>query len=377
MTQESAIYEGSSGDTFALIDTGVVIFTGEALLKFSSLVEQTGVSNCTTRVIESLQKEVSSKVDVEKQVLRIELYSDILLAFGLLGQTSTDISIYLKRLNVPTLSGPPSSYLSALPIIWEALCGYSLHVIHVVSGRFNHLGTTEEVLQLLLQTVDAQKLSDESHGKLGYFAEKYNLRRAVRSVVESTDPCCCGVTINSFASYASWSSVSLTEHSLLTSCSLGENGILSHIGSVLGTELVVNMNTMMQQVFLKETFTPNSPLQSCHAPPSQCALLVMNILDDVKKDFNTVLDKNGVVMGSSWSRLFAVSGASPCEIWAAEVSQTDRALWNAKLFSKFRSTQYIPARGDSSTVEILIHGEYKVSSKLTLTWLQDLKNLEW
>jgi hypothetical protein len=377
MTQEGAIYGGPSDDSFALIDTGVVIFTGEALLKFSSLAEQTGVSNCTTRVIESLQKGVSSKADVEKQVLRIELYSDILLALGLLGQTSSDISVYLKRLNVPSLSGPPSSYLSALPVIWDTLWEISLHVIHVVSGRFNHLGTTEEVLQLLLQTVEAQKPSDESqsHGKLSYFAEKYNLRRVVRSIVDSTS-LHGGVVINSFASYATWSSASLTEHSLLNACSIGDNAILSHVGSSLGWNLVVNTNTMMQQVFLKEALTSQSSLQSPTVSFSQCALLVMNIMDDVKKSYETVLNKTGVVMGSSWGKLFSVSGITPDEIWATDIPAADRALWNAKLFSKFRALPSILGDGDIISVEVLVRGEYKVCSKLTLTWLQDLKNLD-
>ena len=375
MTQEGAIYGGTSDDSFALIDTGVVIFTGEALLKFSSLAEQTGVSNCTTRVIESLQQGVSSKADVEKQVLRIELYSDILLALGLVGQTSSDISVYLKRLNVPSLSGPPSSYLSALPVIWDTLREFSLHVIHVVSGRFNHLGTTEEVLQLLLQTVEAQKSSDESHGKLSYFAEKYNLRRAVRSIVDSTDSY-GGVAINSFASYATWASASLTEHSLLTTSSLDENTILSHVGSSLGCNLVVNTNTMMQQVFLKEALTSQASPPSQKVSFSQCALLVMNIMDDVKKGYETVFTKTGVVMGSSWDKLFSISGVTPDEIWATDVPVADRALWNAKLFSKFRTLPSILADGDSSSVEVLVNDEYKVCSKLTLTWLQDLKNLE-
>lgn len=375
MTQEGAIYGGPSDNSFALIDTGVVIFTGEALLTFSSLAELTGVSNCTTRVIESLQKGLSSKADVEKQVLRIELYSDILQALGLLGQTSSDISVYLKRLNVPSLTGPPSSYLSALPVIWNTLREISLHVIHVVSGRFNHLGTTEEVLQLLLQTIEAQKPSDESHGKLSYFAEKYNLRRVVQSTVDSTS-LHGGVAINSFASYATWSSASLTEHSLLSACSLGDNAILSHVGSSLGCNLVVNMNTMMQQVFLKEAFTPQSSLQSQTVSFSQCALLVMNIMDDVKKGYETVLKKTGVVMGSSWEKLFSVSGVTPDEIWATDIPVADRALWNAKLFSKFRALPSILEDGDSSSVEVLVRGSYKVCSKLTLTWLQDLKNLD-
>lgn len=385
MAANGAIYPGE--EPFALIDTGVVIFTGEAFRKFISLTKKNFTSNCTSRVINSLQEKGLSNMDIERFVLRVELYSDILLALRLSEQTSMDMSVYLNRLGLQNLSGPPSSYQQALPVIWETLSDCPLHVIHSVSGRFNHLGTSQEVLELLLQTVDQKTIPSEggtSSHKLSRFAEKYSLQRSVRSQVDWKNKGEEGVAVNTIAQDSFSSVNSLVEHSLLTSTSLGTNTILSHIGSALGRNLTVNQHIMMQQVFLKEGLQKSSSNDFPDNPPgSECVLLVMNIHDDVKKCYKDVLNKTGVVMGSSWSHLFSVGGVSPDDIWDAAIPDTDRSLWNARLFSKFRAdTLPLPPSLDKTddevvNIEVFIDGAFKTSSRLTLTWLQDLNRLDY
>eukprot|EP01037_Dinobryon_pediforme_P037849 gene37849-45541_t len=109
----------------------------------------------------------------------------------------------------------------------------------------------------------------------------------------------------------------------------------------------------------------------------------MNIYDDVKKCYKDVLNKTGVVMGSSWSHLFSVGGVSPDDIWDAAIPDTDRSLWNARLFSKFRADSLplppsLDKIGDEEVnIEVFIDGAFQTSSRLTLTWLQDLNRLEY
>jgi hypothetical protein len=373
MVREGATYSQKKDDlehTFALVDSGVVIFTGSALEQFASLLCSPSIANCTSRVLNSLTDELSS-VKLEQVVLRLELYSDILLALQFHSQKELKMEDYLHRLGLDAAGvvGSPTAYSNALPLLWESLRSCALFVIHVPAGKFNHLGTSQEVLDLLLRTNGRAQ-------SMNTFSKKYNLQESVRTLFSeslSSDyrP---GSAVNCFLSYQTNSSDTekrnLVEHSLLSGTArLGRNCIVSHVGGILGRDLVISDGSLLQQVFLKSSPLANGPPQ-ISISVSPYVALVMNVKDDVKKCYLDVFNIEGAVLSSTWLNLFHVANVTAEDLWAGEVAVKERALWNARLFSIFKHSF-----GSETGLEVLVSGRFVPASKRTITWLQDLHEL--
>jgi hypothetical protein len=135
----------------------VVIFTGSALTALLGLLESDVISRCTSRGLTAL---LPADVHTARpsDVLRFELYSDILLALRfneilpltdgntvnsqretLTSHGDGDLSSYYHRLGVApsTDRGKGSSlYAQALPLFHAALHMIPLHYIYVPGGCF-------------------------------------------------------------------------------------------------------------------------------------------------------------------------------------------------------------------------------------------------
>lgn len=326
----------------ALVDTGVVIFCGEALGKLVSLLDDPVVRTCVEGAQQQQQTSASATLG---QPLRLELYTDIMLALAVKDQSDFCISEYHHRLGVKASDLPAQSlYKQALPVLWEALKYTPLQVIIVPQGRFEHLGTTAEVLQLLTlvdgvsSTVKSPSIPTTAAGvhdaqlaKLRAFALKYHLRRHVKSTVrclhprnaqQSEEQQILAMCINSIlmmqgeddsssesakrplVGEAKTTTVDrlhvLVEHSALSGkISFPGTAIASHICPALGKDLTLRDGIMMQQVHLKldherELATPFS---------LPCAMIVLGISDDVKLPFSHPFAK---ICGAPWTRLFQV-----------------------------------------------------------------------
>ena len=218
----------STPASYALIDTGVVIFTGSALLAFSRLSRHPVVSHCTSRKL--LVGAVGGDVVEDEGVstppppptpalspLRFELYSDILLALytqatqhtvlGTEGQGEVQgegegegqgkatappdpllcLQGYYLRLGLepPSAlpdfdsSGSSSSssssgssrytgeqlYSLALPAFWRDLRHFPLFLLHVREGHFQHLGTSREIRELLQTCLPPVPRDGEGEGE--------------------------------------------------------------------------------------------------------------------------------------------------------------------------------------------------------------------
>jgi hypothetical protein len=159
-------------DEFALIDTGitptpqcvishllvkfliagVVIFTGSALTALVGLLESDVISRCTSRDLTILPANVQAARPLD--VLRFELYSDILLALRfneilpltdgitvtsqrdtLTAHGGDDLNSYYHRLGVAP-GEENSLYDKALPLFHAALHLFPLYYIYVPGGCF-------------------------------------------------------------------------------------------------------------------------------------------------------------------------------------------------------------------------------------------------
>ena len=302
MQRAGAVFEfdDCEGGEAVYIDTGVVIFTGQAVNSFLSLLDDPSVNTCTSKGI-LLKKECSEKELTSADApsaLRLELYSDILHAMSL-KDSPNDLDTYFNALGISSTEVPVgnknSAYILALKVIWSTFCRTPLHLVGIPNGMFCHLGTSAELLDLLSYcTSDVIIKADEKalesvprdcndaivfkNDKLKKFSGKYSLKEFVKSSIltrtgskpykvigDITDPSILstviglkGVMLNSMCiptldvkgeTMLRTSHRSLVEHSVLSGkCSVGQHSVVSHLPGFLGRNLEVLDGMMVQCV---------------------------------------------------------------------------------------------------------------------------------
>ena len=118
---------GAVVDGKVYIDTGVVIFTGEAVVAFLSLLDDPVVNMCTSKGLNKTYNEenkslqpVDVDTDTTKVALRLELYSEMLYALAL-SDGVPDLPTYFVRIGLPVTSCSPgqdggSPYIASLKV---------------------------------------------------------------------------------------------------------------------------------------------------------------------------------------------------------------------------------------------------------------------
>ena len=302
MQRAGAVFEfdDCEGGEAVYIDTGLVIFTGQAVNSFLKLLDDPSVNTCTSKGI-LLKKECSEKGLTNADApsaLRLELYSDILHAMSL-KDSPNDLDTYFNALGISSTEVPTgnknSTYILALKVIWSTFCRTPLHLVGIPNGMFCHLGTSAELLDLLSYcTSDVIIKADEKalesaprdcndaiifkNNKLKKFSGKYSLKEFVKSSIltrngskpykvigDITDSSILstvkglkGVMLNSMCipsvdgkgeTMLRTSHRSLVEHSVLSGkCSVGQHSVVSHLPGFLGRNLEVLDGMMVQCV---------------------------------------------------------------------------------------------------------------------------------
>lgn len=288
-------------DSYVWIDTGVVAFCGTALAALLRLVDAPEFES-----VLGLKQENSSRSAPTTTRLRIELYSEILLACSV-NSTRRELSAYWRALKFASDSsdGDSSLYGRALRMILEFFGEIPLTVSNVISGIFSHLGTTEELKNLLLSSsLRGVNFKDSTVAKeprkLAQLAKKYSLESSVLSQGASRADI---VTVVSYLGpRGSVGTSTMVEYSLLTgNYSIGENSVVSYLRNNLGDGLVLNKNLILQQVPLRLHETTTHQFPSCYI---RFALLLLSVTDDVKAQFRR---PDATVCGNPWSNFFSVS----------------------------------------------------------------------
>ena len=325
MQTVGAIFENDKceGGEAVYIDTGVVIFTGEAVRSFVSLVDDPCVNICTSKgILHSNFNILESSGQVPK-ALRLELYSDILHAMAL-RNSPNDLERYFKLLKISSTEVSDgqtrnASYVIALKAIWRTFCRTPLHLLSVPKGTFCHLGTSSELLSLLsyctegnvpdlLQAAehsprDCNEAVSLISSKLRVFSEKYNLNNFVKSTILTRERKMLYTVIDDVSTFSKLYSrmflgisinsiyfpnevknndngtffvakCSLIEHSILSgNLNIGTNCTISHIPGFLGGNLSLLNEMMVQYVPILENNVPQSDQKNTVITQSRSAIL--------------------------------------------------------------------------------------------------------
>eukprot|EP01038_Epipyxis_sp_PR26KG_P004331 gene4331-6132_t len=398
MRQKNAVYYPDMGNIkisnddeihetdFAMVDTGVVIFTGTAFEAMLDLVSNEYVNKCTKRIIQSNNLLITK--NQSEEILRLELYSDILLATAFSDHTKNNakdnIISYYERLGInPNNSG--KLYMEAINELWKSFRNIPLHLIYVPTGIFEHLGTSSEVLTLLTYPFNQTTTSNINYNtnelnnnrknyKLNRFANKYQLNTIIDSqipsIVESTEPF---IYVNSsiistqagkdvtIKPHNSVALPSVIEHCLLKSdIIIGNNSMCSHIGGYLGNNLQdISSNIIIQQIYLQNQLNEMNEYKYL-----SFVLMILHIKDDVKTYYK---NSNSTINGVYWSDFFQLLNINPNDIWPENIIESEKSIWNANLFS------ICYYENNSNTLLSLNRNDQLIPTNiLQLTWLQYL-----
>jgi len=132
-----------AADDTVLLDTGVVYFSPPATAALVDLARTHPLDCCSYL-----------GVDQDRRPLRVELYSDVMLAMG--GGMGLTKAEYMAT---PTAADATSAATLAASreLLWDALTGVPFYATVVEGGGFCHVGTTAEYLQLLTAPTPAQR----------------------------------------------------------------------------------------------------------------------------------------------------------------------------------------------------------------------------
>ena len=349
----------SDGNKYALVDTGVISFHGLAGLALLKLMHEAFIVNCT---IEGLQHASATTAP-----LRIELYSELLLALQINGNTTVGLDAYYALLGVQPSAD--HSYVRALQAIHESLSTIPFHCIIVPDGNFQHLGTSQEFLEF----VTTPLWSPSCHTKSAKFAVKYKLTASVNSNVSSGSH----VMVNSLASNTNCldatadNRLSYIEHSLIdfTGSAVGKRCFLSHIMHKLHASITnINDNVMIQQVPIRDGV-------------DEYLVVVLGLYDNVKLAFG---DPNATYMSTNWPSFCEIAGVTADDLFDKELPSDEKTLWTAKLFPVITLSQlsdeipltalwmqHLPAQS-AVTKDAVV--QWKASKRLSLAELTSVAN---
>jgi hypothetical protein len=277
----------SQGLETALIDTGVVIFSPRP---FSQLLT----------LLRSPETYVSGQ-QIPFNMIRFELYNELLCATQTSSTADQSFESYLQQVGATCgedISSPQGSRHPLLHI-WEQFSTTRLKILYIHGGTFKHVGTSKEVLDLLVSNASTS-------------VPKKTIQ-SVRS--DSMDPARQPILVNSIytarAQTIRQNTMSLfCEHCILSdgyqeqkfnADFLPTEGFLSNLYSIQlsGMSHCVPSNMILQQAFLNNTVFSLSK----HENAALSLLILLGVEDDVKANY---LSPSATIYGVPWTQFFKV-----------------------------------------------------------------------
>lgn len=291
MRQSDALFSAADCTPKALIDTGVVVFTKSPFQALFLLLEF----------------ELSVGKTLGQHMIRFELYHELLCACATSSNQQECFSDFLARIGVHVDVG--TGYYNLLNKLWADFHRIPLRLVHVVEGSFHHLGTSQEVLQLLGDRNRVPGL------------QQVNSCLQWNSTLISDNMTCIQSFVHLHGEASNTSSSELTtlvEHSIVSTdaSTFPHGGALSHLYSCFGENVNLPDGFLMQQVFLR----PGQLLEN-----NLSILLTLHINDDIKATVSS-----GTIYGRPWSEFMKFVQCQEQDIW--HEACTEKTLWTAKLF---------------------------------------------
>lgn len=323
-------------DEIALIDTGLVIFTGAALQSLLDL-RQSAFVNDHGKINEAAQN----------QYLRFELYTELLLACFTSSNMLHDFPDYAHAAGFKSEQSLSEVQKAGLEWMWSTFHQFQLHMVYFPRGEFLHLGTSREVFNLLTR---------DQATRTGSRTLWYPQCRVIGSQLissSSTDPAAAvpedavgpSATSTFVNAVVVAEPASLPLESLVEHCALSEPAhrmdhcFLSHVmHPQLCAALPPVSKLILQEVPLRcNTLRELCPALAADAGATESAstfcLLSQGIDDDTKASLDA-----GTIGGVRWADFLRFLGAEAGDVWPAHVPAPERSLWNAQLFPVFVSS---------------------------------------
>lgn len=301
----------------ALIDTGLVIFTGATLQALLSLQYSSIVSKGDH--ISPLQY----------NYLRFELYNELLLACRTTANSASTFTEYLLAIG----SGP-EEYLAlrqreALLYLWSKFHVYDLQIMHVYEGGFLHLGTSQEVFDLLLTPPIPAHLESGSSAFSNVDLSAEFFSPFVNSLVASDSPHDTPPQLKD--SFVEHCAVHLQGHGHLINCFISHivhSDLLEEVQHIGGANA---QGWILQEVPIKgpaDASPVNNQDPADFSSGTYC-LLSLHIRDNTKIHY---LSESATICGMSWPAFFKAMSCTVADVWPLELPDMERTLWTAKLF---------------------------------------------
>jgi len=314
-------------DDTVLIDSGVIYFSPSATLMLLALARTYPLDCCTYLGL-----------DMNRRPLRIELYSDIMMAMGGgMGLTKAD---YHK---VATSDTQLDRIATARDIIWSKLIDMPFYAAVVEGGHFSHVGTTSEYLQLLTRPTSIQK----QYGLLTK-AAWYEEGKRINNTGICDDNLPITVSPNHHHHHTSTSSTESTStttvhaetasftvlNSLFHSNGLrGEGSVVEH--SELSGDWVIGSNALMSSVrsVPHVVVRDGIAIQELRVNGNRHRVItVLGVIDPIKDPYTK---SSAVICGAKWSEVFEIANIGPADIWPGIKDVSSMTIWTAKLFPVF------------------------------------------
>ena len=219
---------------------------------------------------------------------RIELYSDMLRAFK--GGGFEDFDDYLR---MPADDPSPERVAIFRRILWDALHSIRLRVYAPKGADFRHLGTSQELVDLVAGS--------------SLFRRKQAFSTKALCVVNGKPILAAdddgGVVVNSVLETTDLAATALVEHSLVVGLSVGPGSIVSAVRG--GDNITLGPDLVLQQIQLLD---------------GRFVTIVLGTHDDVKAPY-----PSGTFLNQPWDFFDAA------QVWH-NGSFPERNLWNARLF---------------------------------------------
>ena len=340
------------GDGSVLIDSGVIYFSPPATATLLTLARTHPLDSCTYQGL-----------DCSNKPLRIELYSDIMMAMGCddeggagSGSGSGSESPAPTRLGltrrkyfeVDSSEGDKELLKKAREVMWAKLTGTPFFAAVVEGGDFAHVGTTREYLQLLT----APTLRQWEHGlvaRAAWYAEGSGGGGGGGGAAAAAPggwaaaggggligdrapkpsggggggggPACVAVQNTLFAHPGVVGAGSVVEHSHLSGAwRIGAGCLVSSVRTL--PYLTVRSGVALQEVRVPRV--------------GGRAVTLLATNDPIKEPFTS---KRARVCGAAWDALWRTLALSPGEgkaaVWGAGERDEACTLWNARLWPVF------------------------------------------
>lgn len=293
-------------DDTVLLDCGIVYFDRASTARLLELKSAKPLDACTYVGPEN-----------GAPALRIELYSDIMMALGHGVGLSRD-----EYLGVASADTSASRVRDARLVLWSALSDTPFRALCVEGSRFCHVGTTIELLELLTSDSPFRKdckllaraaCYEVESARVADSTDSDALAEARASAWRSDKP--CNVVMNSLLrSRGSLGEGAVVEHCELSgSWAIGAGSLCSSVRTLPGIRVRAGM--AVQEVHLGDFRV----------------VTLWGVKDEIKKHYTA---PGATFCGQPWADVLRAGGVSAEDIWH-DVPDSHRTLWTARVFAVF------------------------------------------